>query len=158
MHTGTLAHARMHTHTCMHAYMHTGTHTHIYTHTHKHTQSHTRTHTHTHVHAHTPTLSAPPPHTHTHTHIHAYIHAGTHPSAHTHTIQEAVCCCVSGWRGEEAAAGWDQPTAGLPQTTEGGEQVNTVLNSHRNHKAYWGWVSGGEGVWRWGKRACPLPL
>ena len=27
-----------------------------------------------------------------------------------------------------------------------------VLNVHRNHKAYWGRVEGGKGVWRWGKR------
>ena len=31
-------------------------------------------------------------------------------------------------------------------------EVNTVLNVHRNHKAYYGRGEVGKGLWRWGKR------
>ena len=40
-----------------------------------------------------------------------------------------------------------------PQTNKcAEEQVNMVLNVHRNHKVYQGRGEGGKGVWRWGER------
>ena len=30
--------------------------------------------------------------------------------------------------------------------------VNMVLNVYSNHKAYYGRLEGGKGVWRWGER------